>query len=96
MQFAEPLMRGRLVRRYKRFLADVALDAGGEVTAHCPNPGAMLGLAEPGMAVWLEPTPGPQRKLSHAWRLVELDDGDLAGIDTGVPNKVVAEALAVG
>jgi sugar fermentation stimulation protein A len=93
MDFPRPLMRGRLVRRYSRFLADVILDDGGPVTAHCPNPGSMLGLAEPGAGVWLEPAP-PGRKLGFGWRLVELEDGHLAGIDTGVPNRVVGEALA--
>lgn len=94
MDFAHPLIPGTLVRRYKRFLADVALP-GGEVTAHCPNPGAMTGLADPGMRVWLEPNDDPRRKLRHAWRLVELPDA-WAGIDTGVPNRLVAEALAAG
>lgn len=95
MRFAKPLVPGRLLRRYKRFLADVALEAGGSVTAHCPNPGSMTGLAEPGMRVWLEPNDDPRRKLSHAWRLVELD-GAWAGIDTAVPNRVAGEALRAG
>jgi sugar fermentation stimulation protein A len=96
MRFARPLIPGRLIRRYKRFLADVVLDNGRAAVAHCPNPGAMLGLAEPGMRVWLEPNDDPGRKLRLAWRLVELPGGHLAGIDTGVPNKVAAEALKAG
>ncbi len=96
MDFARPLQRGRLLRRYKRFLADVMLDDGREVTAHCANPGAMLGLNAPGLPVWLEPNDDPRRSLRFAWRLVELPDGHWAGIDTGVPNRIVAEALRAG
>jgi sugar fermentation stimulation protein A len=92
MDFAKPLVRGRLLRRYKRFLADVSLDDGRAVTAHCPNPGSMMGLAEPGLTVWLEPAP-PGRKLGWGWRLVELPGGGWAGIDTATPNRVVGEAL---
>lgn len=93
MRFARPLIRGILIRRYKRFLADVRLDDGREVTAHCANPGAMLGLSAPGLPVWLEPVDAPQRKLAFAWRLVDLPGGHWAGIDTGVPNRLVGEAL---
>lgn len=93
MRFATPLVPGRLVRRYMRFLADVELDGGEVVKVHCPNPGGMLGLKAPGARVWLEPNDDPKKKLDWGWRLVELDDGHMAGIDTAVPNKVVAEAL---
>ncbi|SFJ77926.1 DNA/RNA nuclease SfsA [Jannaschia pohangensis] len=93
MRFATPLMPARLIRRYKRFLADVVLPDGTEVTAHCPNPGAMTGLAEPGMRIWLEPNDDPKKKLKYGWRLVELADDHWAGIDTAVPNRVVGEAL---
>lgn len=96
MRFATPLVPATLTRRYKRFLADVVLKDGREVMAHCPNPGAMTGLAEPGMQIWLEPNDDPKKKLRYGWRLVELPGGHMAGIDTGVPNRVVGEALRAG
>ncbi|MGX9356320.1 DNA/RNA nuclease SfsA [Roseobacteraceae bacterium S113] len=97
MRFQTPLVPARLIRRYKRFLADAVLEADGrEITAHAPNPGAMLGLAEPGMRIWLEPNDDPKKKLKFGWRLAELDGGHMAGIDTGVPNKVVGESLRAG
>lgn len=95
MEFACPLVPGRLVRRYKRFLADVELEGGDLVTAHCANPGAMLGLSMAGLRIWVEPNDDPKRKLKYAWRLVEVD-GAMAGIDTAVPNRVVGEALRAG
>jgi sugar fermentation stimulation protein A len=96
MRFQTPLVPGTLIRRYKRFLADVLLENGREVTAHCPNPGAMMGLSEPGMRIWLEPNDDPKKKLKFGWRLVELGLGHMAGIDTSVPNRIVFEALTEG
>ncbi len=96
MRFARPLLRGTLVQRYKRFLADVMLEDGRTITAHCANPGAMLGLNAPGTTVWVEPTDTPGRKLAFSWRLVALPLGGFAGIDASLPNRLVAEALAAG
>ena len=96
MEFAKPLIPGRLVRRYKRFLADIELDNGETVIAHCANPGAMLGLNMPGLKVWVEPNDDPKKKLRYGWRLIELEDpgqSHWVGIDTSIPNRVVGEAL---
>lgn len=93
MEFPTPLIPGRLLRRYKRFLADIELESGDVVTAHCPNPGAMLGLKDPGLRVWVEKNEDPRKKLKYGWRLAELENGHWVGIDTGVPNKVVGAAL---
>ena len=93
MLLPQPLARGRLVQRYKRFFADVLLDDGREVTAHCPNPGAMLGLNTPGLGAWVSPAAGAKRKLAWTLQLVEADGG-LVGINTMLPNPLVAEALA--
>lgn len=96
MRFPTPLVPARLIRRYKRFLSDFELEDGREVTAHCANPGALMGLKEVGQRCWLEPNDDPKRKLKYAWRLVDLPGGHMAGIDTSVPNRVVKEALDAG
>lgn len=99
MKFPTPLVRGRLVQRYKRFLADVRLDSGESVTATCPNTGSMMGLAVPGAVVWLSVSASPTRKYAHTWELVEADLGRgpvLVGINTHHPNRLVSEAIGDG
>jgi sugar fermentation stimulation protein A len=92
MQFATPLMRGRLVQRYKRFLADVVLDTGETVTVACPNTGTMLGLTTPGLVVWLSRSDSVTRKYPYTLEIIERDIG-LIGINTAHPNRLVEEAI---
>jgi sugar fermentation stimulation protein A len=96
MQFKSPLIRGKLIRRYKRFLADVKLDTGETITAACPNTGSMLGLTEVGNCVWLSRSESPTRKYPHTWELVEIPNQGLVGINTGQPNRIVTEAITHG
>lgn len=92
MDFERDLQRATLVRRYKRFLADMELN-GEVITAHCANPGAMTGLAEPGATCWIEGNDDPKRKLKWSWKLVDLPGGR-AVVDTGMANRIVSEAFA--
>lgn len=94
MRFPTPLFICRLNRRYKRFLADMVWPDDSVMTAHCPNPGAMTGLAEPGLRCWVAPA-APGAKLRWGWKLVETPGG-MALIDTTMANRIVAEALADG
>lgn len=102
MEFPDPLVRARLLRRYKRFLADVAFDDPADpsgddapVTVHCPNPGGMIGLAAAGAEVWLSPARNPKRKLRWTYELERVGD-HLVGINTAHPNAIAAEAIAAG
>jgi sugar fermentation stimulation protein A len=90
------LIQGRLIKRYKRFLADVQLDDGREVTAHCPNTGSMKNCAEPGSRVWLKDSGNPKRKYPLGWELVEIENSYLASINTGRANALIREAIEQG
>lgn len=92
MQFPHPLYKGRLIKRYKRFLADIELEDGQVITAHCANSGALWGVTTPGLPVWVSFNESPSRKLKYTWELVEADQS-LIGVNTSWPNFLVQEAL---
>lgn len=96
MKYPQILIEGRLLRRYKRFLADVELDNGERITAHTANTGAMTGCCAPGSRVWLSRSDNPKRKYPHTWELVEVVPGILCGINTQLSNKLVREAIEAG
>tara|TARA_Y100000780_G_scaffold30460_1_gene24958 strand:- start:27 stop:722 length:696 start_codon:yes stop_codon:yes gene_type:complete len=96
MKFPEPLVEGRLIRRYKRFLADVQLPDDTEVTAHCPNTGSMLGCQPENARVWLSRSDNPKRKLQYTWELVETAPGVLACVNTARPNAQARAAIEAG
>ncbi|NIZ11153.1 DNA/RNA nuclease SfsA [Pseudooceanicola sp. HF7] len=96
MRFQTPLLPATLLRRYKRFLADIRLEDGTEAVAHCANPGSMMGLKDEGTRIWVEPNDDPRKKLKYGWRLVEHADGHFTGVDTSVPNRALREALIAG
>ncbi|MGF1527361.1 MAG: DNA/RNA nuclease SfsA [Candidatus Competibacterales bacterium] len=95
MRYPKPLIPATLLRRYRRFLADVQLPDGREITVHCPNTGRLLGCCAPGMRVWLSHHDAKNRKYAHTWELVEVE-GVMVGINTALPNRLVAESLAQG
>lgn len=92
MQFPT-LIEGKLLKRYKRFLSDIELPDGDVITAHCPNTGSMRRCQQEHARVWVSKSDNPKRKLAYTWELVEVDDEHLACINTGLPNKVVGEAI---
>jgi len=95
MKFPDPLIKGTLVKRYKRFMADVELPTGDIVTAHCANSGSMLSVREPGSEVWISPARNPDRKLKFTWELIRVGDA-MVGINTSHPNALVSEAIENG
>ena len=95
MKFHAPLLKGTLIKRYKRFMADVTLETGETVTAHCANSGSMLSVNEPGSEVWLSPAKNPDRKLKFTWEMIRIGRS-LVGINTQHPNAIVAEAIEKG
>lgn len=94
-RFDPPLVGGTLLKRYKRFLADVRLTDGREITAHCMNPGSMLGLVAPGSPVWLTPHDDPKRKLQWTWQVAD-EAGVPVGVNTNLPNGLVGAAVEAG
>jgi sugar fermentation stimulation protein A len=94
MRFPSKLVEGRLIRRYKRFLADIQL-GDTVVTAACPNTGSLMGCCEAGNRVWLSESASATRKYRHTWEIVEVGKV-MIGINTGLPNALVAEAIADG
>ncbi|OHY52663.1 sugar fermentation stimulation protein SfsA [Shewanella algae] len=96
MEFIPPLQSGILLQRYKRFLADVRLDDGTEITLHCPNTGSMKNCQFPGERVWFSCSDNPKRKYAHTWELMQTPDGDLIGVNTGRANALVEEGIQTG
>ena len=96
MEFESPLIKGTLIKRYKRFLADVTLENGDQITAHTPNTGSMKGCSDPGSTVWLRDTKNPDRKYPLSWEMVETKPDVLVGINTILSNSLVAEAIENG
>jgi len=96
LQLPSPYIPATLLRRYKRFLADVELDNGEVITVHTPNTGAMLGVAEPGIRVWLRDTCKLTRKYRYSWEISEPGSGNFVGVHTGMVNALVSEAIDNG
>src|SRR5262245_2755154 len=95
MRFKSALIRGTLVQRYKRFLADVRLESGEVITAHCTNTGSMMGCKDPGSVVYISRSDNANRKLAYTWELIQARRARV-GINTLHPNRLVAEAVQAG
>jgi len=95
MEFSEPLIHGRLIKRYKRFLTDVTLDNGEIVTAHCTNSGSMKSCLEENAEVFLSPVNDPKRKTQFTWEMIKIND-NWVGINTTNPNRLAFEAISQG
>ncbi len=95
MKFPDPLIKGKLIKRYKRFMADVELENGDVVTAHCANSGSMLSVKEPGSEVWISPARNPDRKLKYTWELLRVGEA-WVGVNTAHPNQIVFDAIEDG
>jgi|TARA_B110000914_G_C15503658_1_gene467176 sugar fermentation stimulation protein A len=93
MQLQKKLQEGVLLKRYKRFLADITTQAGESITIHCPNTGSMKNCQEPGSRIWYSDSENPNRKYACTWELVEVDNKHIVGINTGLANKLVHEAI---
>ena len=96
MEFEPPLEQGILIKRYKRFLADVETSNGKVLTIHCPNTGSMKNCAIPGSRVWYSTSANPKRKYPHTWQFIEINKAERVGINTGIANKLVNEAMEQG
>lgn len=96
MKFSPSLSPATLIRRYKRFLADVEMPDGEIITVHTPNTGAMTGCAEPGSTVWLRDVNNPKRKYRYSWEVTENLRGMMVGVHTGITNSLVSEAIEYG
>ena len=96
MKFTPALRPAKLLRRYKRFLADVEMPNGDTITVHTPNTGAMTGCAEPGSTVWLRDVNNPKRKYRYSWEMTENLQGVMVGVHTGITNTLVSEAIEGG
>jgi len=96
VRYQPPLIPATLIRRYKRFLADVTLESGEEITVHTPNTGSMMGCSEPGSRIWLRDSNNPKRKYRYSWVMSQNSEGILIGVDTMLPNQLVSEAIQNG
>lgn len=87
-----PLILGKLQKRYKRFFADIELETGEMITAHCPNTGPMTGVCQIGNLVYVSPSNNPKRKLAYTWEMIQIQD-TWVGVNTNLPNQVIKQAL---